>query len=428
MVSCLGLRASHIVEHLVQPNSEFRAFALHVPWGTIGSESLRRCGVRTIGVVTTSRADYGVYFPLLKSIQADPEFALRLYVSGTHLSPEFGFSVRSIEADGFKIVARIELILSSDTPQAIATSMGLGLIGFGHAFSKDKPDLLIVLGDRYEMLAAALAALPFKIPVAHIAGGERTEGAIDESLRHSISKLSHLHFPSTREYANRVIQLGEDPKRVFITGALALDNVPVAPRLAPEELHTRFGIDVKKPFLLVTFHPVTLEFEKTEWQIRELLAALELAGFPVIFTMPNADTAGRTIAANIRQWVRSHTAIAVENLGSEAYHSFMYRAAAVVGNSSSGIIEASSMKVPVVNIGTRQAGRIRARNVIDVGYERDKILNAIHTATSDAFRNSLRTLVSPYASENLSAASTILQVLKQTPLDASLVRKKFHDL
>jgi len=383
--------------------------------------------LRSIGVVTTSRADYGIYLPLLKALQSDPEFSLKLYVSGTHLASEFGLTVRSIEQDGFEIAERIEVILSSDTPQAIAKSMGLGLIGFGQSFSRFKPDLLIVLGDRYEMLAAALAALPFKIPIAHLAGGELTEGAIDDSLRHSISKLSHLHFTATREYANRVVQLGEDPARVFVSGALALDGILTAPPLSVEELNRRLGIDVEKPFLLVTFHPVTLEFEQTEWQIIELLAALEAAGFPVIFTMPNADTAGRIIAAKIRQWVQSHAAVAIDSLGSQAYFSAMRQAAAVVGNSSSGIIEAPSFKVPVVNVGTRQTGRIRARNVIDVGYARSEILNAIRTATSTEFRSSLLALTNPYASEKGSAVSYVLQVLKNIPLGDSLVRKKFHD-
>src|SRR5215470_7693243 len=256
-----------------------------------------------------------------------------MYVSGTHLSPEFGSSVRFIEADGFEIVERIEVILASDTPQAIAKSMGLGLIGFGQSFAKYRPDILVVLGDRYEMLAASLAALPFKIPVAHIAGGELTEGAIDDSMRHSISKMSHLHFASTQAYANRVIQLGEDPTRVFVSGALSLDTILTAPRLSPDELYRRFGIDVKMPFLLVTFHPVTLEFEQAEWQIEELLAALDLAAFPVVFTMPNADTGGRIIEASIRRWIQSHQALGFENLGSTAYHSVMSHALAVVGNS-----------------------------------------------------------------------------------------------
>jgi UDP-hydrolysing UDP-N-acetyl-D-glucosamine 2-epimerase len=384
--------------------------------------------LRSVGVVTTSRADYGIYLPLLKALRADPSIALKVFVSGTHLSPEFGLTVRSIEADEFEIADRIEVILSSDTPQAIAKSMGLGLMGFGQSFTKYRPDILVVLGDRYEMLAAVLAALPFKIPVAHLAGGELTEGAIDDSLRHCISKLSHLHFTATREYAVRVIQLGEDPRRVFVSGAMALDNILTAPRLSAEELNRRFGIDVEQPFLLVTFHPVTLEFERAEWQVQELLAALEGAAFPVVFTMPNADTAGRIVAANIRRWVHSHPAIAIDNLGLEAYHSVMCRAAAVVGNSSSGIVEAPSLKTPVVNIGTRQAGRIRARNVIDVGYEHGEILDAIRSATSHEFRNSLQTLINPYTSETDSAVATILQVLKNTPLGDALVRKRFFGM
>ncbi|HEX3469829.1 MAG TPA: UDP-N-acetylglucosamine 2-epimerase, partial [Silvibacterium sp.] len=282
--------------------------------------------MRSIGIVTTSRADYGIYLPLLKALQADPDIALKVYVSGSHLSPEFGLTVYSIDTE-FEIADRIEVVLSSDTPQAIAKSMGVGLIGFGQSFSRYRPDILVVLGDRYEMLAAALAALPFKIPVAHIAGGELTEGAIDDSLRHCITKLSHLHFTSTPEYAARVIQLGEDPSRVLVSGALALDNILTDRRLSAQELKQRFGIDVEKPFLLVTFHPVTLEFERTEWQIGELLAALEEAAFPVVFTMPNADTAGRIVAANIRQWVQSHLSVAIDNLGLEAYHSVMCRAA-----------------------------------------------------------------------------------------------------
>lgn len=337
-------------------------------------------------------------------------------------------TVRSIEADGFEIAERIEVVLSSDTPQAIAKSMGLGLMGFGQCFSMYRPDVLVVLGDRYEMLAAALAALPFKIPVAHIGGGELTEGAIDDSLRHSITKLSHLHFTSTREYARRVIQLGEDPGRVFVSGALALDSILSTPRLSGNELKERLGIDVERPFLLVTFHPVTLEFEQTEWQIGEVLAALEAAALPVIFTMPNADTAGRIVAESIRQWVQSHAGVAVDALGAQAYYSVAGRAAAVVGNSSSGLIEGPSLGAPVVNIGTRQAGRIRARNVIDVGYGRGEILNGIRIATSDEFRSSLRGLVNPYASEAGPAARTILEVLKRLPLDESLVRKSFHNL
>lgn len=385
--------------------------------------------MRSIGVVTTSRADYSAYLPVLKALDADPDLSLKLYVSGMHLSPEFGLTVRSIENNGFEIAGRIEMLLSSDTPEAIAKSMGLGLIGFGQAFSSYRPDILVVLGDRYEMLAAALAALPFKIPLAHIGGGDVTQGAIDDALRHSITKLGHLHFVSTETSARRVIQLGEDPGRVFVSGEPVLDRILTAPQLTPGELQHRFGIDVERPFLLVTFHPVTLEYEQVEWQIDELLAAIEQSRFPVVFTMPNADTAGRIIATRIRQWLQSHpgTGKMVDNFGAEAYHSVLRRAAAVVGNSSSGLIEAPSFKLPAVNIGTRQAGRIRAANVIDSGHNRTDILAAIQKATSGEFRQSLQSLENPYASKTNSAVSTITNVLKQADLGDTLLQKKFHD-
>lgn len=385
--------------------------------------------MRSIGVVTTSRADYSAYRPILKACTSDPEISLKLYVSGAHLSPEFGSTVRQIETDGFEISERIEMLLSSDTPEAIAKSMGLGLIGFGQAFSSHRPDILVVLGDRYEMLAAALAALPFKIPVAHLSGGELTQGAIDDALRHSITKLSHLHFTATEAYARRVIQLGEEQSRVFVSGEPALDDALTAPRLSSEEIHQRFGFDLQQPFLLVTFHPVTLEYEQTAFHIDELLAALDQAGFPVIFTMPNADTAGRIVASRIRQWVQSHSGVSkmVDNFGAEAYHSVLSRAVAIVGNSSSGIIEAPSFRIPTVNVGIRQAGRIRAASVIDTGYERAEILTAIRRASSDEFRESLKAVVNPYASET-SAVSTITSVLKNVRLDDSLLQKAFYDL
>jgi len=385
--------------------------------------------MRTIGVVTTSRADYTAYRPLLKALKADPKIDMKLYVSGTHLSPEFGMTVGVIENDGFEIAERIEIMLSSDTPEGIAKSMGIALIGFGQAFTRNCPDILVVLGDRYEMLSAALAALPFKIPVAHIGGGDLTQGAIDDALRHSMTKLSHLHFVSTEASARRVIQLGEDPSRVIVTGEPALDEILRVPQLSSEELKPRFAINIDQPFLLVTFHPVTLEYEHTEKQIDELLAALDEAQLPVIFTMPNADTAGRIIAARMQQWTESHPGkgTMVENFGPDAYHSVLRRAVAVVGNSSSGLIEAPSFKVPTVNIGIRQAGRIRAASVIDVPCERGEILAAIRKAASEEFRNSLKSVVNPYACATNSAVATIADTLKRVPLGDSLVQKKFRD-
>ncbi len=386
--------------------------------------------MRSIGVVTTSRADYSAYRPLLKAFQADSEISLKLYVSGMHLSPEFGLTVRFIENDGLEIVERVEMLISSDTPEAIAKSMGLGLIGFGQAFSKYQPDILVVLGDRYEMLAAALAALPFKIPLAHLGGGELTQGAIDDALRHSITKLSHLHFTSTEDYARRVMQLGEDPGRVFVSGEPALDHILTAPQLTPKELQRRFGVNVERPFLLVTFHPVTLEYEQVEWQIDELLSALDHAHIPVIFTMPNADTAGRIIATRMKQWVQSHPGMGemVDNFGADAYHSVLRRAVAVVGNSSSGLIEAPSFKVPAVNVGVRQGGRVRAASVIDVGHHQAEILAGIQKGASSEFRQSLASAVNPHASKTNSAVSTITTVLRQVSLGDSLLQKKFYEV
>ena len=383
--------------------------------------------MRTIGVVTSARSDYGIYLPVLRAIEADPALQLHLIVSGMHLSPEFGLTANIIEADGFEIGERVEMLLSSDTPQGISKSMGLGLIGFAQAYARFRPDILLVLGDRFEMQAATLAALPFKIPIAHIHGGEVTQGAIDDALRHSISKLSHLHFVSTQEYARRVEQLGEEPWRIMVSGAPSLDNLHQLQLLSKDLLATKFGLRLERRPLLVTFHPVTLEYEQTEWQISELLAALHASQMPVVFTMPNADTSGRLIIRMIEHFVETHERAQIaDNLGTQAYFSMMSLAAAMVGNSSSGIIEAASFKLPVVNIGSRQQGRVQARNVIDVGYQREAILKGITEALQPAFRESLRNLVNPYGDGN--AALKIVKRLREVVLDHSLVVKKFHDL
>ncbi len=324
--------------------------------------------MRTIGVVSTSRADYSHYRPLLRAILEDPELRLHLLVSGMHLVPEFGLTVKEIESDGFPVAARIETLLGSDTPDAIGKSMGLAVIGFAQAFAAFLPDILVLLGDRFEMHAAGLAALPFKLPVAHIGGGDVTEGAIDESLRHSLTKLSHLHFVSGGEQQARILQMGEEPWRVLVTGELSLDVIHSTPRLSAQEMKTRFGIRIDRPFLIATYHPVTLEYEKTGEQIAQFLAALDEIGMPVLFTVPNADTAHRVIATAIQDYIASHPeSRLVESLGPAGFFTSMSLAAAMAGNSSSGIIEAASFALPVINIGSRQRGRLRARNVIDCG-------------------------------------------------------------
>lgn len=383
--------------------------------------------MRKIGVVTVARSDYGIYLPLLRKIQADPDLHLHLIVAGMHLSPEFGLTVETIEADGFEIGERVEMLLSSDTPEGIAKSMGLGAIGFAQAFARFRPDILVVLGDRFEIHSAALAALPFKIPVAHIHGGEITQGAIDDALRHSMTKLSHLHFVATHEYARRVIQLGEEPWRVTISGALSLDNLHSIKMLKTDDLETEYGLCLDGPPLLVTFHPVTLEYERTEWQVNELLAALHACAMPVVFTISNADTSGRIILRMINEFIQTHdSAQIVDNLGTLGYFSMMRVVAAMVGNSSSGIIEAASFELPVVNIGSRQRGRVRGMNVVDVDYKRSSIIQGIHRALDSQFRKRLRGMDNPYKSGEASAK--ILNILKHVKLDDKLIMKRFHDL
>lgn len=383
--------------------------------------------MRTIGVVTVARSDYGIYRPILRRIHADPDLRLQLYVSGTHLSPEFGTTVVDIERDGYPIAARVEMLLSSDSPEGMAKSAGLGTVGFAQAFTHARPDLLVVLGDRLEMLAAAIAALPFGIPMAHIHGGESTEGAIDDAIRPCLTKLSHLHFVSTDAYRRRVIQLGEEPWRVSVSGAPGLDNLSDIAPLSQEQLASVVGLPMEPAPLLVTFHPVTREPEHTATHIHELLTALERVNRAAVFTYPNSDTHGRLIIAAINEYARSHANVRVlPNLGTETYFSLMSHAAAMVGNSSSGIVEAASVGLPVVNVGRRQRGRIRGRNVIDVACAAPDIEGAVRRAIDPQFRRSLDGLVNPYGDGG--AAPRIVEVLKSVALGAELLVKKFHDL
>jgi UDP-hydrolysing UDP-N-acetyl-D-glucosamine 2-epimerase len=359
---------------------------------------------------------------------ADPSLKLHLIVSGMHLSHEFGSTIDGIVADGFTVGDRIEMLLASDTPEGVAKSIGLGIIGFAQAFARNRPDILVVAADRFEMYAAAVAALPFNIPVAHIEGGDLTEGAIDDALRHSMTKLSHLHFVSTDEYGRRVEQLGEEPWRIMVSGAPSLDNLTSFTLRSADELERKYHVAFKPSPLLVTFHPVTLEYKETRYQISELLAALENFDGPIIFTRPNADTHGRIIAEEIRRFVVCHpSAHMVENFGTRDYISAMSLAGVMVGNSSSGLIEAPSLKVPVINIGNRQRGRVRARNVIDVGYDRKEIVAGIQKAINPEFRKGLYNLVNPYGTGK--AAGKIVERLKTIVLtNDRLLYKRFVDI
>jgi UDP-N-acetylglucosamine 2-epimerase (non-hydrolysing) len=382
---------------------------------------------RVIGVVTGSRADYSGMLPILRKLQANANLQLHLIVTGMHLSPEFDQTVKVIKADGFEIGEQVEMLLSSDTSEAIGKSMGLGLIGFSQAYARRRPDVLLVLGDRFEMHSAVLAALPFKIPVAHVHGGELTLGAIDDALRHSITKLSHLHFAATEEYARRIVQMGEESWRVLISGAPALDLLHSARLLTREELSERYHLRLQERPLLVTYHPVTLEFEETEEQVSQLLDALRASAMPIVITAPNADTGGRVTKKLMEDFVQSYPlAQMIANLGTEAYWSLMRQAVAMVGNSSSGLIEAPSFGLPVVNIGTRQQGRGRAENVIDVGYGSEEILQGIRKAVLPGFRAHLVGKPNPYGSG--SASDVIVKKLQAVSLDLKLIQKSFVDM
>ena len=382
--------------------------------------------MRTIGVVSVARSDYGIYLPVLRRIQDDPDLRLHLLVAGMHLSPEFGMTVGIIESDGFDIGERVEMLMSSDTPEGVAKSMGLGTIGFAQAFARFRPDILLVLGDRFEMHSAVVASLPFNIPVAHIHGGESTEGAIDEALRHSITKMSQLHFVATEEYGRRVVQMGEEPWRVVVSGAPSLDSLRNFSLLSGEELSKEYGLELTGTTLLVTYHPVTLEYGDTKNHIDELLAALDDVGYGVIFTYPNADTQGRSIIDLLNEYTRRRRGSqVVANLGTRAYFSLLGNVAAMVGNSSSGIIEAASFGLPVVNIGNRQRGRLRGENVIDVGYGRGEIQAGIEQAVSAEFRASLNGILNAYGDGN--ASERIVDRLKRVELGEDLLKKRFYE-
>ena len=381
--------------------------------------------MRKIAVVTVARSDFGILRPLLEKIEKDADLSLQLMAAGMHLSEDHGMTITEIEEAGFTVSDRIDMSLSMDSPEGIARSIGTGTIRFAESFGKAVPDILIILGDRFEVLAAATAALPFGIPTAHIHGGESTEGLIDEAIRHSITKMSHLHFTSTRVYGERVIQMGEEPWRVMVCGAPGLDNLSNFIPLDRSELEGLLGIPLEPAPLLVTYHPVTLEYGDTEDQIAQLLEGLDEIGMPVVFTYPNADTYGRRISRAINDYTKSHqNSCALPNLGTRAYFSLMSHACAMVGNSSSGIIEAASFQLPVVNIGNRQRGRIRGRNVIDSGYRKEDIVAAVRKAVDNQFRSSLEGMENPYGDGK--ASGRIVQVLKEVKLDQDLLLKRFY--
>jgi UDP-N-acetylglucosamine 2-epimerase (non-hydrolysing)/GDP/UDP-N,N'-diacetylbacillosamine 2-epimerase (hydrolysing) len=377
---------------------------------------------RKIGVVTGSRAEYGLLYWLMKGIQEDPELELQVIATGMHLSPEFGLTYKVIEQDGFVIDAKVEMLLSSDTPVGIAKSIGLGVIGFADALDRLKPDILVLLGDRFEILAAAQAALVARIPIAHIAGGDTTEGAFDEAIRHSITKMSLLHFVTNEDAVRRVRQLGENPEYIYLVGNPGLDNLKKMQLLDRGELEKELEFQFKKQNLLVTFHPVTLDDQTSDVQFGELLQALDSLGpdVGIIITKPNADNDGRVLIRMVDAFVANHpNARAYTSLGQLRYLSVMAQVDVVVGNSSSGLYEAPSFKVPTVNIGNRQKGRLEAASVVNCPVEAQAICNAI----INAFHLDCSTAVNPYGGGDSSAR--IVTILKKMANPAQLLQKHF---
>ena len=382
---------------------------------------------RKVCVITGTRAEFGLLRWLMQTIQSTPELELQVIATGMHFSPEFGLTYHEIEKAGFAIDVKVEMLLSADTATAVTKSMGLGLIGFADAFERLDPDIIVVLGDRYEIFAAAAAALIAGIPVAHLHGGETTEGAFDEAIRHSITKMSHLHFVAAEDYRRRVIQLGEHPERVFLVGGLGIDAIKHTTLLAREALEDAIDFKLGPRNLLITFHPVTLETQSSAQQMHELLAALgELEDTHLIFTMPNADTGGRELAGMVDAFVATHPrARAYASLGQLRYLSCMKYVDGVVGNSSSGLAEAPSMGVGTIDIGDRQRGRLSANSVIHCEPTRESIQQALKKLYQPSFRSSLTQTRNPYGDGGANAK--IATVLQETNLD-NILKKSFFDL
>lgn len=391
--------------------------------------------MRKICFVTGTRAEYGILSGLMRKFREDSEICLQIIATNMHLSPEFGMTVNEIMADGFNVDKRVEMMLSSDTPVGTVKSMGLASIGFADAFAELSPDLVVILGDRYEMLAVASAALIFGIPVAHLHGGEVTEGAVDDSIRHAITKLSSLHFASTEEYRGRVIQMGEDPEKVINAGSIAADEISSFVPMSREELEDSLGVRLAEDYITVTFHPVTRQPGEARKQVLALMNALEAEvlrdsdfnKIKVIFTLPNSDAEGREIAKMIREWCDANVGrtLAVTSLGRNRYYSSVAHCAAVVGNSSSGLLEAPSFGVPTLNIGDRQKGRARGNTVVDCAAEESEIKKGLRKVLGSEFRAFVKEKgENPY--HRSGSIDLIYDKIKSTPLPRHYA-KKFHN-
>jgi len=383
--------------------------------------------MKKICVVTGSRAEYGLMSRLMQLIKEDADFQLQIIATNMHLSVEHGETYKEIEADGFFIDKKVPILSGYDTTNAVTKSVGAGIMGFADAYEKLKPDMLMVLGDRYEILAAVSAALFYKIPVIHLYGGEITEGAFDDAIRHAVTKMSHLHFTSTEEYRRRVIQMGEDPETVYYVGALGCDNIRQVPLLDKEDLEESLNFTLNRNTILVTFHPVTMESNTAETQFNELLSAFDdFKDLRVIFTMPNSDTDSRIIMELIKNYVakNSERAIWFTSLGMKRYLSTLQYVGAVVGNSSSGIVEVPSFHIPTINMGDRQKGRIASESVFDCLPVKNDIKKKLNTVTRAGYINSLKDVVNPYDKYN--TAHEIVRIIKEKSNIQAI--KKFYNI
>ncbi len=382
--------------------------------------------MKKICVITGSRAEYGLMSRMMRLIYEDGDLQLQIIATNMHLSPEFGLTYKEIEADGFTIDKKVYMLLSSDATNATAKSVGLGTIGFADAYEDLKPDMVVVLGDRYEILAAVSAALLYKIPVVHLHGGEITEGAYDDAIRHAVTKMSHLHFTSTEEYRRRVIQMGENPSTVHYVGALGCDNIRHIPLMSKDELEQSLRFTLDRNTILVTFHPVTMENNSAEKQFGELLAALDnFKQVRVIFTMPNSDTNGHIIVEMIKRYVDNNVERAVwfTSLGMKRYLSTLQYIGGVVGNSSSGIIEVPSFHIPTINIGDRQKGRVAATSVLNCNPDRRAIEEKLTTILQPGYKGSLKDIQNSYDKSN--TAEEIVRIIKEQKIEPV---KKFYNL
>ena len=377
---------------------------------------------RTIAVITTSRADYShLYWPL-RELAAHPDLDLKLIVMGSHLSPEFGLSAREIQKDGIAIAASVETLLSSDTDIGMAKSIGLGVLSLADQLGRMRPDILLLIADRYEILAPASVALALRIPIAHIEGGEISEGAIDDAVRNAITKMSHVHFTSTEKARARVISMGEEPWRVHRAGAPSLDHLRRSKLCTRNELEMQLELDLSKPSMIVAYHPVTIA-QDTTYEASALFAALSERSEQILFCYPNADAGSRSLLEQTRRFLdaRANGRIFV-NLNTLVYWSLLASVDLMVGNSSSGIMETASLALPTVNVGLRQHGRERARNVLDAEADKQSILEKIEEARCNRFKSSLEGMTNPYGDGH--AAERIVEILTSVPLDADLLRKR----